>query len=48
MSEVRLVNVNKVYPHRVQAVYDFNLTVKDKEFVVLVGPRDVANPRPYE
>jgi multiple sugar transport system ATP-binding protein len=38
MSEVRLVNVNKVYPHRVQAVYDFNLTVKDKEFVVLVGP----------
>ena len=38
MAEVSLVNVNKIYPHHVQAVYDFNLDIKDREFIVLVGP----------
>jgi multiple sugar transport system ATP-binding protein len=33
-----LVNINKVYPSGVKAVADFNLDIKDKEFIVLVGP----------
>lgn len=31
-------NIYKVYPGDVVAVRDFNLEIKDKEFVVLVGP----------
>ena len=38
MSTAKLVNVNKIYPNKVQAVFDFNLEVKDKEFIVFVGP----------
>ena len=38
MSTLSLKNINKVYPNNVQAVFDFNLEIKDKEFVVLVGP----------
>ena len=38
MATVKFVNVNKIYDNNVQAVFDFNLDVKDKEFVVLVGP----------
>ncbi|MEY3692658.1 MAG: hypothetical protein RLZZ388_829, partial [Bacillota bacterium] len=38
MAEVVLKNINKVYDNKVQAVFDFNLEVKDKEFIVLVGP----------
>ena len=38
MAEVTLTNVEKVYPGNVRAVDDFNLTISDKEFVVLVGP----------
>ena len=33
-----LKDVNKVYPNHVQAVYDFNIEIKDNEFVVFVGP----------
>lgn len=35
---VVLKDVNKVYDNRVQAVYDFNLSVAQNEFIVLVGP----------
>ncbi len=35
---VELKDVNKVYGNRVQAVFNFNLSVKKNEFVVLVGP----------
>ncbi len=35
---VSLHNINKIYPNHVQAVYDFNLDIKEKEFIVLVGP----------
>ncbi|HHT66783.1 MAG TPA: ATP-binding cassette domain-containing protein [Erysipelotrichaceae bacterium] len=35
---VSLVNVNKVYDKNVHAVYDFNLDIKKKEFIVFVGP----------
>lgn len=38
MAEVRLKEVTKVYPGNIQAVHKIDLTVKDKEFVVLVGP----------
>lgn len=38
MAVVKFSNVNKIYDNKVQAVFDFNLEVKDKEFVVLVGP----------
>lgn len=38
MAEVRLKNVYKVYDGGVTAVKDFNLDIKDKEFVVFVGP----------
>lgn len=35
---VVLKDVNKVYDNRVQAVFDFNLSVARNEFIVLVGP----------
>jgi len=38
MAEVTLKNVDKVYPGNVKAVSDFNMEIKDGEFVVLVGP----------
>ena len=38
MASVSLKNLNKIYDNKVQAVYDFNLDVKDGEFIVLVGP----------
>jgi multiple sugar transport system ATP-binding protein len=38
MAEVKLSNVDKVYPGNVKAVDGFNLDIKDGEFVVLVGP----------
>ncbi|MDR2822400.1 MAG: sn-glycerol-3-phosphate ABC transporter ATP-binding protein UgpC [Acholeplasmatales bacterium] len=38
MPNLLLKGVNKIYPNGVQAVYDFNLDIKDGEFVVLVGP----------
>ncbi len=38
MAEIILKNVNKIYPNGAHAVYDFNLEIKDGEFIVLVGP----------
>ena len=38
MSEVKLVGIKKIYENKVTAVHDFNLEIKDKEFIVLVGP----------
>lgn len=38
MATVVLKNINKVYDGNVHAVVDFNLSVKDKEFIVFVGP----------
>ncbi|NCD33079.1 MAG: sn-glycerol-3-phosphate ABC transporter ATP-binding protein UgpC [Spartobacteria bacterium] len=38
MGEVRLENVCKTYPGNVTVVHDVNLTVQDREFMVLVGP----------
>ena len=38
MANVKLTNVKKVYQGGVVAVDDFNLDIKDKEFIVFVGP----------
>jgi len=38
MATVTMKNLNKVYDGNVHAVADFNLQIKDKEFIVLVGP----------
>ena len=38
MANVKLTDVKKVYDNNVVAVHDFNLDIKDKEFVVFVGP----------
>ena len=38
MASVKLTKVQKVYDNNVVAVHDFDLDIKDKEFVVFVGP----------
>ena len=38
MAEVRLQEVDKVYPNGFHAVKDLSLDVEDGEFLVLVGP----------
>ena len=38
MASVTLEHVKKIYDNKVVAVQDFNLQIRDKEFVVFVGP----------
>ena len=38
MSSLTFKHIYKVYPNGVKAVNDFNLEIKDREFVVFVGP----------
>jgi len=38
MSDLKLQHLDKIYDNKVQAVYDFNLDVRNGEFIVLVGP----------
>lgn len=38
MAELSLQHLDKIYDNKVQAVFDFNLDVKDGELIVLVGP----------
>ena len=38
MATLSLQHLDKIYDNNVQAVYDFNLDVKDGELIVLVGP----------
>ncbi len=38
MATLKLTNVKKIYDKDTVAVHDFNLDVKDKEFIVFVGP----------
>ena len=38
MAGLVLKNIGKVYQGGVRAVTDFNLKIKDKEFIILVGP----------
>ncbi len=38
MAELSIQHIDKIYDNNVQAVFDFNLDVKDGELIVLVGP----------
>ena len=38
MASLKLKNIDKIYENGVQAVFDFNLDIQDKEFIVFVGP----------
>ena len=38
MAEVQLCNISKIFENKVTAVDKLNLTVKDRDFLVLVGP----------
>ncbi len=38
MAKVQLIDVSKVYKGNVRAVSDFNLDIKDGEFIIFVGP----------
>ena len=38
MASLSLRHIYKKYPGGVTAVSDFNLEIKDKEFIILVGP----------
>jgi len=38
MATLKLTDIQKIYDNNVQAVFDFNLDIEDKEFIVLVGP----------
>ncbi len=38
MATLSLQHIDKIYDNKVQAVFDFNLDVKDGELIVLVGP----------
>lgn len=38
MANLVLKHIDKVYDNHVQAVFDFNLDIKDREFIVFVGP----------
>lgn len=44
MGDLQFKNINKVYPNGFHAVHDFNLDIKDGEFVVFVGPSVVSLP----
>ena len=37
-SFISLQHINKIYDNHVQAVYDFNLEIRQHEFIVFVGP----------
>ena len=38
MSSVSLKHIQKKYPNGFEAVKDFNLDIKDQEFIIFVGP----------
>lgn len=38
MATLKLKNIDKVYDNNVQAVFDFNIDIEHKEFIVFVGP----------
>src|SRR5699024_11237346 len=38
MAELQMNDIKKIYGKDVVAVQDFNLHIKDKEFIVFVGP----------
>ena len=47
MAQVVLKDVSKVFPGNVQAVSNVNIDIRDKEFLVLVGPSGLAVASPF-
>src|SRR5690554_6448580 len=45
MATLKFKDINKIYPNGVQAVFDFNLNIRDCEFIVLVGPSGCGKSR---
>ena len=43
MAGLRLEHIYKVYPNGTKAVSDFTMDIKDKEFIVFVGPSGCGN-----
>ncbi len=43
MANLKLINIDKVYPNGVQSVFDFNLEIFDNEFIVFVGPSSCSD-----
>ena len=48
MASLSLRHIYKKYPGGVTAVSDFCLEIKDKEFLILVGPQDAENQPHFE
>ena len=46
MAELSLKHIDKIYDNNVQAVFDFNLEIKDKELYLLVH-LDVENQQHF-
>ena len=44
MASLSLRHMYKIYPGNVTAVKDVNIEIKDKEFIVLVGPSGCGIP----
>ena len=38
MANLVFKNIEKIYPGEVKAVSDFNLEIKDEEFIIFIGP----------
>ena len=47
MAGISLRNIKKVYPGGVEVIPDLNLEIKDKEFIILVGPSGCADDVGY-
>lgn len=45
MAGVSLKHICKTYPNGFEAVKDFNLEIKDKEFLILSGHQDAESLR---
>lgn len=45
MASLSLVNVCKTYKNGFEAVKDVNLDIRDKEFLILVGPSGAGSRR---
>ena len=44
MAGLKLNHIYKVYENGTKAVSDFNMEIKDKEFIVFVGPSEFLIP----
>ena len=45
MASITLKNIVKTYDNKVTVIPDLNLEIRDKEFIILVGPSGGGNRR---